>query len=253
MKRFQKPLRFVLCLLPVALVGGWCTSQMTLSTMDGALLEEAVRQLGSREALSALLVLQTLLYALVCGFFGYLLAEKLGLMRPFRFRRMETRRVLTRSVALGAVLSLDAWTFAVWVPELGEAYAGAGVFDAATWLASLLYGGVIEEVMLRLFLMSLLALALWKLGFRNREQAPKSALIAANILAALVFAAAHLPATVLSFGHLTPLLTLRCFLLNGAAGLLFGHVYRKDGIQYAMLSHMLFHLVSRTIWLIFLP
>ncbi|MBR5998535.1 MAG: hypothetical protein IK027_05455, partial [Deltaproteobacteria bacterium] len=104
MKRFRKPLRFVLCLLPVALLGGWCMAQMTFSTMDGALLEEAVRQLGSREALSAFLVGQTLLYAVVCGFFGYLLAEKEGLMRPFRFRRAETLRVLALSAALGAVL-----------------------------------------------------------------------------------------------------------------------------------------------------
>ena len=55
------------------------------------------------------------------------------------------------------------------------------------------------------------------------------------------------------FGELTPMLLLRCFLLNGAAGLLFGRFYRKYGIQYAILAHMLFHLVSRTIWLIAIP
>ena len=107
--------------------------------------------------------------------------------------------------------------------------------------------------MIRLFLMSGLALIGWKLFFRKEEQLPLKVLIAANILSALAFAAGHLPATELMIGELTPLLLIRCFLLNGAAGLLFGRFYRKYAIHYAMLAHMLFHLVSRTIWLIALP
>ena len=71
-----------------------------------------------------------------------------------------------------------------------------------------------------------------------------------SVLSALLFAAGHLPVTAQTFGGLTPLLIFRCFLMNGAAGLLFGRFYRKYGIQYAILAHMLFHLVSRTIWLI---
>ena len=82
---------------------------------------------------------------------------------------------------------------------------------------------------------------------------PVKVLIAANIISALVFAAAHLPATVQLLGELTPLILLRCFLLNGAAGLLFGRFYRRYGIQYAILTHMVFHLVSRMIWLIAIP
>ena len=78
-------------------------------------------------------------------------------------------------------------------------------------------------------------------------------IIGANILAAVLFAAGHLPSTLQMFGELTPMILVRCFLLNGAAGLLFGRFYRKYGIQYAILAHMLFHLVSRTIWLIAIP
>ena len=122
-----------------------------------------------------------------------------------------------------------------------------------TCIASILYGGVTEEIMIRLFLMSGLALLGWKLFFRSEEQVPIKVLVIANILSALVFAAGHLPVTAQTFGTLTPLLLLRCFLLNGTAGLLFGRFYRKYGIQYAILAHMLFHLVSRTIWLIAIP
>ena len=33
------------------------------------------------------------------------------------------------------------------------------------------------------------------------------------------------------------LVLLRCFLLNGELGLVFGWLYRKYGIQYAMIGH----------------
>ncbi len=253
MKKFRKPLIFTLCLLPAALIGGWFTAQSLLLSMDEALIAEAIRQLGSREALIAVTVVQTVIYAVVCGFLGYVISEKIGLMRPIGFEKAKTVRVILISAVCGIVFSLDAWTFAKWIPLLGESYAAAGSFDAATWISSILYGGIIEEVMLRLFVMSLLALIGWKLFFRKETAAPQEILIGANIIAALLFAAGHLPATAMTFGSLTPLLVLRCFLLNGAAGLVFGRLYRRYGIQYAMLSHALFHIVSKSIWLIFIP
>ncbi len=253
MKIWKKALRFALCLLPVGLVGGWFSAQMQFSSMDPSMLETAVQQAGSLEMVKAVSAVSSAVYTVVCGFFGYILAEKLGLMRPLRFQKATLVRVLLIAAFGGAVLSLDAWTFAQWIPQLKDSYAAAGSFDASTWIASVLYGGVTEEIMIRLFLMSGLALLGWKLFFRKAEQVPEIVFIAANIISALVFAAGHLPATTALFGELTPLILLRCFLLNGAAGLLFGRFYRKYGIQYAILAHMLFHLVSRTIWLIAIP
>jgi len=75
-------------------------------------------------------------------------------------------------------------------------------------------------------------------------------LVVANVLAAVIFAAGHLPATINIFGSLTPLLIFRCFLLNGSFGIVFGWLYQKYGIQYAMLGHMGFHIVSKVIWLV---
>ena len=253
MKTRKKALIFSLCLLPVGLIGGWFTADMTLNSMDPALLEEALRQIGSLDAMKAVVVAQSVLYAVVCGFFGYILAGKIGLMRPFGFKNPPLLRVVLASIACAAVFSLDAWTFGHWIPQLRASYAAAGSFDAGVWIASVLYGGVIEEIMIRLFLMSGLALLGWKLFFRKEAAVPEKAFIAANVLSALVFAAAHVPATMMTFGELTPLIVLRCFLMNGGAGLVFGRFYRKHGIQYAILAHILFHLVSKMIWLIAIP
>jgi membrane protease YdiL (CAAX protease family) len=76
-------------------------------------------------------------------------------------------------------------------------------------------------------------------------------LVTANVVAALLFATGHLPATSMIFGSLTPLLLARCFLFNGGFGLLFGYLYRKHGIHYAMISHAMLHVVSRVIWIAF--
>ena len=73
-----------------------------------------------------------------------------------------------------------------------------------------------------------------------------------NILAAVVFAAGHLPTSISIYGGLTPVIVFRCFLLNGCFALLFGRYYRKYGIQYAMLGHFGIHLVSKTILLLVL-
>ena len=253
MNVWKKALRFALCLLPVGLIGGWFAVKMQLLALDPAAVEQAVREAGSLTAVKAVSTLLSAIYTVLCGFFGCVFAEKVGLMRPLRPEKKPLICCLSAAVLGGAILSLDAWTFARWIPALGASYAAAGSFDAATWIASILYGGISEEIMIRLFLMSGLALLGRKLLRCGEGPAPERILIGANGIAALAFAALHLPGTAQLFGALTPLLVFRCFLLNGAAGLLFGRFYRKYGIQYAILAHMLFHLVSRTIWLITLP
>lgn len=250
MTKLRKPLIFTLCLLPVAAAGGWFTAQMSIANMDENTLATAVQQVGSKETVMLITMIQTVVYAVICGFFGYIAADKIGLIRPFRLDKKNTLITLLAGALCGIVLSADAFTFAKWIPELADSYVVSGRFDAPTWIASVLYGGVIEEVMLRLFFMSLLALIGWKLFCRKENAVPEKMLVISNIIAAALFAAGHLPATIQTFGHLTPMLIFRCFLMNGAFGIVFGRLYRKYGIQYAMLAHILTHIVSRTIWLI---
>ena len=251
-KRTGRAFLFALTLIPVAAIGGYFSVRLLLSSLDPSMLEDAISKAGSEEIVLAVSVIMTVVYATVFGFFGWIISEKIGLARPIQFQKKNLIPVLVISMIGGVVFSLDAWTFGQWIPEVGSGYAATGSFDIGTWVASVLYGGVIEEVMMRLFCMGLFVLIGWKLFFRGKTEMeiPVGCFVFANILSALLFAAAHLPATIVSFGGLTPLLIFRCFLMNGAFGLIFGRIYRKHGIQYAMLAHMMFHLVSRTIWLI---
>ena len=245
----KKALRFVLCLLPVAVIGGWFTAKYQFALLAPDVIESAAAKIGGMNNLIGMTVLQTVLYASVCGFFGYILSEKIGLMRPFRLESRPALRTLLITIPAAILFSLDPWVFGKFLPEI------AGVDEAGlspdSWLASILYGGVIEEVMMRLFLMSLIAWLLWKIFFRKQAAVPEGVLIGANLTAAILFAAGHRPFTLGLFGRLTPVILLRCFLLNGGAGLIFGRLYRKYGIQYAILSHIIFHIVSKTIWSLF--
>ena len=248
MKKLKASALFALVMTPIGAVAAYFTILYQLDFIDAATLELTIAQLGSVEALIAVYVVQIAAYSLVLGFIGHILAGKLGLMKPFRFERTGLTRTLVLSLAVGIVLSLDYWTFGAVIPGIQE--ADAAMLKPHVIAAAILYGGIIEELMMRLFFMSLIAWLIWKIGFRSREQVPVGVVSAANVIASTLFAAGHLPATVQMFGTLTPLILFRCFLLNGGAGLVFGWLYRKYGIHYAMASHALCHIISKLIWLI---
>lgn len=262
----KKALIFALWLLPIAIVAGIFTGIYTVESSTEETLSLYVEQLGSTDILVIITAVQTVGYALFCGFFGYLLAQKLELWKPFRLETKKVWTTLLVSVVCGILFSLDYWTFGNIMEEIrGVVQVGLTPVGIVT---SILYGGIIEEVMLRLFFMTLVALILYHIFckahkkkraaskgifgnlFSKKQPFPTWIFVVANIISAFVFAAAHLPATVMIFGQLTPLILLRCFLLNGGLGLAFGWLYRKHGLVYAIMAHMLTHIVSKLIWLI---
>ncbi len=98
------------------------------------------------------------------------------------------------------------------------------------------YGGIYEELLTRLFLLSLVA---WIANRSWRKSAPElsnSAFWFANILVAILFGLGHLPSTSL-FMPITPLVVTAALLLNGVAGIAFGYLYRKQGLEAAMIAH----------------
>lgn len=249
--KYRKPLLFVLALVPAAAVGGYFTGVYGWTELTADVKNQIIAQIGNNPSLFYLIAaVQTLIYALVFGFSGYILSAKTGLMKPVKFEKKPVMVTLGMTLFTGLVLCTDLFYFRNQIPQVAAMYQGKPSF--AYWMASVVYGGVIEEVLLRLFMMSLIALAAWKLFFRSEANPPAGVLIAANIIAALLFAAGHLPSTMQMFGEITPMILWRCFLLNGIGGLVFGHLYRRYGIQYSMMAHAGAHIVWKIIWIILL-
>ncbi|THD08036.1 CPBP family intramembrane glutamic endopeptidase [Rhodanobacter lindaniclasticus] len=106
----------------------------------------------------------------------------------------------------------------------------------AAWRGALalLYGGVVEEVLCRLFPIGALV---WLLARGNRRVAPPWMFMLAIVLAALLFGAGHLPAAHAAGMLGTPLLVARIVLLNAVIGIVNGSLFWKYGLEHAMLAH----------------
>ncbi len=184
------------------------------------------------------------LFALTIGV-GLLCARKVGLGVPIlegwlrgEEVRDRGRAIITPSmlVGLGAGLLIIVLEMAIFVPRLPSAFQGVEV--PSPWQAFLgsFYGGIDEEILLRLFMVSLLAWLLSRV-WRDREGNPTAGgMWLVIIVASLLFGLGHLPVT-RQLTPLAPLIILRAIVLNGIAGLAFGYLYWKRGLESAMLAH----------------
>ena len=110
----------------------------------------------------------------------------------------------------------------------------------------LLYGGITEELLLRWGLMTLVVWAAWRL-FQKGQNRPKPVFcVSAILISSLVFGIGHLPAAFMLFPEATLALTLFVIVGNSAFGLIAGYLYWKEGLESAMLAHMLAHIVMFT-------
>lgn len=241
-------LKYLIFLAVFGLVGGYFTALYSVQILTQEMVDEVLAQVGSIDVLIIITTIQTLSYALILGIMGKILARKIGLWRNVTFNKKgNIELVLVSLVGGAAFILLDVLIFGSFSEVIKDSYAIKPTFEYI--IASVTYGAVIEEVMLRLFFMSLIAFIIQKVA--KKDEMNNTILIIANIIAALLFASGHLPATVTTIG-ITPMILIRCFVMNGGFGLLFGRLYRKYGIHYAMLAHGGVHIVSKLIWILFI-
>ena len=235
----------------VGLVGGFFTGIYMLESYPDDMRRQVLAQGLTPTTLGLVSAVQSAGYGIVLGAVGIFLGKKTGLWKDENSVTGKPLRITAVIAVIGgfALILPDLLFFGKYVPMIMDSYAVKPTIPYM--LAAVLYGGVIEEVMLRLFMMSLIAFVLNKLFGKKTEKPATGILIAANVIAALLFATGHLPATAATMG-ITPMILFRCFLLNGGFGLLFGWLYRKYGLRYAMLAHGGCHIVSKLIWILFI-
>lgn len=241
-------LKYLIFLAVFGLVGGYFTALYSIQSLSQEILDEAISQVGSIEVVIIITTIQALGYSLILGILGKILAKQIGLWRKIEFSKQAIIEVLVVVVLGGiAFIMADHLIFNDFSDVIKNSYSVKPTIEYI--IASITYGGVVEEVMLRLFLMSLIALIIQKVA--KKEEMNEKILIISNVIAAILFAAGHLPATIMTIG-ITPMILIRCFVMNGVFGMIFGRLYRKYGIHYAMLGHAGVHIVSKLIWLLFI-
>lgn len=235
----------------VGLVGGYFVGIYQLDSFPEEMRQEILSQGLTPVLLGLVTALQSAGYGLVLGAAGIWLGKRTGLWKDERNITKKPLMITLAVAALGglALILPDLLIFGRYSQPIMDSYAVKPTL--AYLIAMVTYGGVIEEVMLRLFAMSLVAFVLHKIFGRKDEKPGTAVLVAANVIAALLFAAGHLPVTFILIGD-PPMIIFRCFLLNGGFGLLFGWLYRKFGLRYAMMAHGGCHIVSKLIWILFI-
>ena len=210
-----------------------------------------------KPVLALISLLQTaLLMALAVGV-GLVAAQPIGLGAPYIQAALSGvpaassfLRLLPLSIGLGvlsfAVMALlERYVFGPYVPE---ALRTSDV-NAKAWtrFAASFYGGIDEEILMRLFFVSGLAWIFGRVWQNANGQPADGAFWTAIILAALLFGLGHLPATK-ALTPLTSLIIIRAIVLNGVAGIAFGWLYWRYGLETAMVAHfcadILLHLIG---------
>jgi membrane protease YdiL (CAAX protease family) len=141
---------------------------------------------------------------------------------------------LLTGVAVGAVLLIVLLMLVPRLPNLPLVFAAR----LPIWKRFLMcfYGGICEEVLTRLFLLTLVAWIANRSWQKSRAGLSNSAFWFANIFAAILFGLGHLPSASL-FMQITPLVVIAALVLNGIAGVAFGYLYRRNGLESAMVAH----------------
>lgn len=214
-----------------------------------AIMPQIAAGLQAKHVPVAMLVAGQSIQALVlCGvlsWIGLRLGHRLGLDAPL-LRAWACRQPLSSRGGLGvsAMLGLAAGAVVLGMAiGFGPLAPGAAPrVGLPERLAAAFYGGITEEVLSRLFLMTLLA---WLLGWLRRGRgglAPPWVYWASIVVSALLFAAGHLGTALATLGA-APMVIVRTFVLNTIPGLLFGWLYWRRGLEHAMLAHFCADLV----------
>ena len=177
--------KFLLLVLLGGLIGGYCTGIYSYDSLS----EDTLRLLEEQNATKEMVAIASAIqygipFGVILASIGIVLSKKIALWNKFAIDKKAI--IATAIVSLvGALLlfpgdklifgSLSAW--------VGEQYTAKPTVYKL--IGGLLVGGIIEEVMLRLFFMSLLVFIISKLFYKNKET-PVLVFVVANVVAAIV-------------------------------------------------------------------
>lgn len=200
-------------------------------------------------AFRALSLVNPAILTLIGVALGCWLAPRVGLEAPLASalaRREALAPVLRRQIGpaliAGVVVAVVLLGYG-WLSRDWFADAPSAASFQLPLVTKLLYGGVAEELLTRWGLMTLFVWIAWKLS-GSRQPVPSWAYWMGAIIAALLFAAGHLPLLFTLMPSPPVKLLLAVLAGNALPGVLLGWLYWKRGLEAAMIAHALAHLIA---------
>ena len=118
-----------------------------------------------------------------------------------------------------------------------------GAIPQTPALVRVLYGGVTEEIVARWGCMTFVVWAAWRIA-RRRGPAIATDYYAGMLVSSLAFAAAHLLIVYASISSPTLAIIALVMGVNTAAGVVFGWLFWRRGLEAAMIAHIGAHVVA---------
>lgn len=199
----------------------------------------------SLPVLALLSLFQSAVLLAIAASLGLFFARKVGFKFPILERLLSRsgrpiewkdflRLPITVGILTAAAIAFGNWLFiAAGVVLDEELVSGIPVWKK---LLASFYGGIGEETLMRLFLVSLFVWIFSKIT-RSQEPLSRSGLVwSAIAISSILFGLGHLPATA-AITQLTPLVIARAVVLNGIAGFVLGWLYWTKGFEAAVVAH----------------
>lgn len=199
----------------------------------------------SPETLRWLVLLNPSVLLLISIIIGTLLYDKVGLKVPTLssvLKIEESEIKFTEQIKYGIGLGLLAGILitlvaGIFQSSLPQEFIELGKKIKVTPLARFLYGGLTEELLMRYGFMTLMVWVVFKIT----KKLNPSTYWTGILLAGLLFALGHFPVVFQAVSE--PSLSLLIYVLigNSLAGIFFGYLYWKKGLEAAFIAHIFAH------------
>ncbi|MBS1988089.1 CPBP family intramembrane metalloprotease [Candidatus Dependentiae bacterium] len=201
-------------------------------------------------------ILQDAAFYGVVTWAGVWLCEQVGFRIPFFSEELELKHVsclIWRSIVCGVCVGMSILSLDLLLPHMGGPRINETTYiELFRGFMASFYGAINEEVLLRLFFLSLFVWILIRIfGQKKRD----SWISVSIIISSLLFGIMHLP-TAAKLAPLTVSIVARVLFLNGISGIMFGILFTQCGLEAAMIAHfaadILLHVLPAAAMMVFL-
>lgn len=235
-------LKIALVLILLGLIG--VMSLLTINFSMDQLPPEIVKQF-SPQVIQLLVLMNPTILVVIGVAVGVALYDKVLLKLPLissilgiESSNISIKQQLIWGIVYGFLVGICTTSIGlIFKNAIPDEFAIASNNIQTTVLARVLYGGIAEELMMRFGFMTFVVWIVFKL---TKSLRPSTYWIGI-VLSTLLFALGHFPVVFTTIG--SPSLQFLTYILigNSVAGLFFGHLYWKKGLEAAIFSHMFAH------------
>lgn len=186
--------------------------------------------------------IQSIILFSVVIFFGLFFTKIIGLGLPIieAILNKKDYKIILKNILGMSVLIWIGTALIIYILDIFFTFLGATITThqnfAPIWqkLLAAFYGGIAEEIIMRLFLMTFFIWIGTKIFKQN--QRTKIIIIVSIFITAIIFGLWHLPITE-SLTKLDSLIITRAIVLNGIGWIIFGYLFWKKWLESAIITH----------------